>query len=181
MSGLHWQRETCVSANKWKMHNPHHIPRTSWSWKVGKHPVQLFKKEPTTTLKSKVRNKSVISTIITTSEHTGKGCYFPAWPEQRRKHPCLCIHLATQVCRATKVKKLPFYKALLMQAPWELVPALTEEPSFSWLLNRACRKEDPKLSPESYLSPHEGLVGSANDEIRPDDMQHLQGYQKPVE
>lgn len=34
---------------------------------------------------------------------------------------------------------------------------------------------------QSYLSPHKGLVGSANDEIRPDDMQDLQGDQEPIE
>lgn len=60
------------------------------------------------------------------------------------------------------------------QAPREPAPALAEGP-------QCPREEDPKQQQPSYLSPHEGLVGSADDEIRPDDMQDLQRYQKPIE
>lgn len=80
-----------------------------------------------------------------------------------------------------KTNQVLFYKTFLMQLHWELAPALTEGLGFSGFFHKAYRKRTQNSHHQSYLAPHEGLVGGANDEIGPDDMQDLQGYQKAIE
>lgn len=170
--------QTCVSANEWKMRNPHHSPRTNWSWKTS---YMIVQKRAYYHLKLQMKHISLSSSSLLLQHwNVLENGVIPLHDQNVLSRAALPLDIPSNSSAEQPRQKLLFYKTLVVRVPRDLVPAFTKGPGFSWLLNGA-RRRGPKAATQSHLSPHEGFVGSANDEIGPDDVQDLQGHQEPVE